>query len=63
MSQEKITQAEIDAFRKAQQAAYAREWRKNNPEKVKATKERYWRRKALEARQKGGGDNGETSEA
>jgi len=63
MTQEKITQAEIDAFRKAKQAAYAKEWRQKNPEKVKAAKERYWRRKALEARQKGGGENGETSEA
>lgn len=27
---------------------YAREWRKRNPERVKATQERYWMRKAAE---------------
>lgn len=27
---------------------YAREWRKRNPERVKATQERYWLRKAAE---------------
>ena len=26
--------------------AYLREWRKNNPDKVKAIKKRYWERKA-----------------
>lgn len=28
---------------------YAREWRKKNPDKVKATQERYWERKAQAA--------------
>lgn len=27
---------------------YAKEWRKNNPEKVAANNRRYWQRKALE---------------
>ena len=27
---------------------YAKEWRKNNPEKVAASNRRYWERKALE---------------
>lgn len=33
---------------KARQArnAYAREWRKNNPEKAKAAHDRYWARRA-----------------
>ena len=29
-------------------AAYARAWRKKNPEKVKATRERYWQKKAAQ---------------
>ncbi len=28
--------------------AYAREWRKRNPEKVKAAQERYWLKQAAE---------------
>lgn len=30
---------------------YLREWRKRNPEKVKAAEERYWARKAKEAKE------------
>ena len=30
---------------KAEKREYFRNWRKNNPEKVKAAQERYWRRK------------------
>jgi len=34
-------------------AAYAREWRRKNPEKCRQTKERYWEKKArLAANQK-----------
>lgn len=33
---------------KAAHAAYKREWRKRNKEKVKAANERYWERKAAE---------------
>jgi len=29
--------------------AYSREWRRNNPDKVRASRERYWERKAQEA--------------
>jgi hypothetical protein len=29
--------------------AYKREWAKRNPDKVKATQERYWQRKAEQA--------------
>ena len=31
---------------KAKRAAYMRAWRKKNPDKVRATNERYWMRKA-----------------
>ena len=31
---------------------YKREWRKNNPEKVRAANERYWAKKALEQMKK-----------
>lgn len=33
---------------KAVRNAYAREWRKNNPDKVKAANARYWEKKAAE---------------
>ena len=33
---------------KAARAAYAREWRKKNPEKVKKYNENYWLKKAKE---------------
>ena len=29
-------------------ARYAREWRRKNPEKVQAIREKYWRRKAAQ---------------
>ena len=29
-------------------ARYARNWRRKNPEKVKATRERYWQKKAAQ---------------
>lgn len=29
-------------------ARYARSWRRKNPEKVKATRERYWQKKAAQ---------------
>ena len=41
-----MTQEEIDKIRREEQARYAREWRRKNPEKAKAAKERYWKRKA-----------------
>lgn len=31
---------------KEAERAYHREWRKNNPEKVKANRKRYWEKKA-----------------
>lgn len=37
-----------DAARAARNE-YLREWRKNNPEKARAIRERYWEKKALEA--------------
>ena len=43
-------QQAIDA--KAAAAAYAREWRKKNPEKCREYQRRYWERKAAEAAKK-----------
>ena len=34
---------------------YMREWRKKNPERVKATNQRYWTRRGKAMRQKSGG--------
>lgn len=33
-------------------ARYAKEWRRKNPEKVKATRERYWTRRAKRSNEK-----------
>lgn len=33
---------------KAAKLAYQRQWRKNNPDKVRAANDRYWQRKADE---------------
>lgn len=41
-----MTQEEIDMIRREEQARYARAWRKKNPEKARAIRERYWKRKA-----------------
>ena len=35
---------------KAAKRAYHREWRKNNPDRVAKTQERFWMRKAAEIR-------------
>ena len=36
---------------KAARREYKRQWRKNNPDKVKAQQDRYWQKKAEEAEQ------------
>ena len=41
-----MTQEEINEIRRKEQARYSREWRKKNPQKAKAIKERYWAKKA-----------------
>ena len=41
-----MTQEEIDKYRREEQARYAREWRKNNPQRAKEIKARYWAKKA-----------------
>ena len=40
-----MTLQEQDSIKKARRD-YQREWRKKNPEKVKAAQERYWLKKA-----------------
>ena len=40
-----MTSQEMNIIKKAR-ADYQREWRKKNPEKVKAAQDRYWLRKA-----------------
>ena len=41
-----IEAATIAEAAKEAERAYHREWRKNNPEKVKANRKRYWEKKA-----------------
>lgn len=41
------------------QRAYHREWRKNNPEKVKANRQRYWEKKAREMMTESGEKEGD----
>lgn len=38
----------MDEKARAARNAYKRKWAKENPDKVKATQERYWRKKAAE---------------
>ena len=40
-----MSNADLEKARQARNA-YAREWRKNNPEKAKAAHDRYWARRA-----------------
>lgn len=42
---------EQELVRKAK-AAYMRDWRKKNPEKVKANNQRYWAKRGLELQNK-----------
>lgn len=39
---------DMEELKREARREYAREWRKRNPERVKATQERYWMRKAAE---------------
>lgn len=41
---------EIKEQIRERQRAYKREWRKKNPDKIKAANERYWLKKAAEVR-------------
>ena len=44
---------------KAERAKYAREWRRKNPEKVRAINARYWNKKAQEGPQTHENEEGE----
>jgi len=52
MQAQKMTDAAKEARR-----AYFREWKKNNPEKVKAAQARFYEKLAARQGQKGGGAN------
>jgi len=41
-----LTTQELETARKKAQAAYHREWRRKNPEKVKEANRKYWAKKA-----------------
>jgi hypothetical protein len=43
-----LTDKEIQELAREKQREYLREWRRNNPDKVKEYNQRYWRKKALE---------------
>ena len=51
-----MTEHEHEAI-KAARNAYRREWRKKNPDKVKAAQERYWLKRAQELSVEGSGDS------
>lgn len=48
---------------RAAAAAYAREWRRKNPDKCRETKQRYWEKKARLAQQKPVKDGGRNAAA
>ena len=43
---QKLTPAEIKELVRKERNHYASEWRKKNPERVKAANERYWKKRA-----------------
>lgn len=43
-----MTKKKLDEFVKEAQREYQRQWRKKNPDKVRAKNRRFWERKALE---------------
>lgn len=49
-----MTDKELDELVKKAQREYQREWRKKNPDKVKAKNRRFLEKKALELAQKDG---------
>ena len=52
----------MDKIAKAERAAYQRNWRKKNPERVREINERYWMRRAekeLAKRSERGGQSNE----
>lgn len=53
------TEAMTNAAREAQRA-YMREWRRKNPDRVKAKNKRYWEKKAQQMQQNGGNKDAKT---
>lgn len=54
-----MTAKELQELARQERNKYAKEWRKNNPNKVKAANQRYWERKAAKRREEvNGSDNG-----
>lgn len=49
MNEEKLKEMQIEQKAKELKAAYQREWAKKNPEKVKKSREDFWKRKAIAA--------------
>ena len=48
MNKEELKEKELKEKARLARNRYAREYRRNNPEKIKAINERYWIKKALE---------------
>ena len=42
--------AQLSEAAKEARRAYAREWRRRNPDKIRAARDRYWEKKAREAK-------------
>lgn len=47
---------DVQKLAREEEARYHREWRRKNPEKVRAIKERYWAKKAAERRENDAAD-------
>ena len=43
----RFTDEQLEELARELQREYLREWRRNNPDKVKEYNERYWRRRAI----------------
>ena len=51
--------ADLEEKVREAQRAYLREWRKKNPDKVKANRQRYWEKKAREMMNESGEKEGD----
>ena len=47
MRNDEQNQAIVELAKREAQRKYQREWRKNNPDKVKANQQRYWEKKGI----------------
>ena len=53
----KLTDEQIQELAKELQREYLREWRRNNPDKVRKYNQSYWRRRAIRELKENKGNN------